>query len=29
MLQDMNHMEASCTVYVKVGTFDRLEQTKI
>jgi len=29
MLQDMDHMEASCIFYVKVGRFDQLEQSKI
>jgi len=29
MLQDMDHMEASGVCYVKVGTFDQLEQSKI
>jgi len=29
MLQDMDHMEASCVFYVKVGRFDQLEQSKI
>jgi len=29
MLQDMDDMEASCIFYVKVGTFDQLEQSKI
>ena len=29
MLQDMDHMEASCVFYVKVGRFHQLEQTKI
>jgi len=29
MLQDMDHMEASCVFYVKVGRFDHLEQSKI
>jgi len=29
MLQDMDHMEASCIFYVKVGMFDQLEQSKI
>jgi len=28
MLQDMDHMEASCVFYVKVGTLDQLEQSK-
>jgi len=28
MFQDMDHMEASCICYVKVGTLDQLEQTK-
>jgi len=28
MLQDMDNMEASCDVYVKVGTFNPLEQSK-
>ena len=28
MLQDMDHMEASCVFYVKVGTHDELEQSK-
>ena len=29
MLQDMDHMEASCGSYVKVSMFDQLEQHKI
>jgi hypothetical protein len=29
MVQDMDHMEASCVFYVKVGTFDQHEQSKI
>jgi len=29
MLQDMNRMEVSCIFYVKVGTFNHLEQSKI
>jgi len=29
MLQDMDHIEASCVFYVKVGRFDQLEQSKI
>jgi len=29
MLQDLDHMEASCILYVKVGRFDQLEQSKI
>jgi len=29
MLQDMGNMEASCIFYVKVGTFNHLEQSKI
>jgi len=29
MLQDMDHMEASCIFHVKVGMFDQLEQSKI
>jgi len=29
MLQDMDHMEASCIFYVKIGRFDQLEQSKI
>jgi len=29
MLQDTDHMEASCIFHVKVGTFDQLEQSKI
>ena len=28
MLQGMDHMEASCVFYVKVGTLDQLEQNK-
>jgi len=28
MLQDMDHTEASCVFYVKVGTLDQLEQSK-
>ena len=29
MLQDVDHMEASCIFYVKVGAFDQLEQSTI
>jgi len=29
MLQDLDNMEASCVFYVKVGTFNHLEQSKI
>ena len=29
MLQEMDHMEASCIFYVKVGRFDQFEQSKI
>jgi len=29
MFQDMDHMEATCVFYVKVGRFDRFEQRKI
>jgi len=29
MLQDMDHMEATCVFYVKVCTLNQLEQTKI
>ena len=29
MLQDMDHMEAGCVFYVKVGRFDQLEPSKI
>ena len=29
MLQDMDDMEASCILNVKVGMFDQLEQSKI
>jgi len=29
MLQDMDNMEASCLIYVKVGMFNHLEQSKI
>jgi hypothetical protein len=29
MLQNIDHMEASCNIYVKVGTLDQLEQSKI
>jgi len=29
MLQDMDHMEASCVFYAKVGRFHQLEQSKI
>jgi len=29
MLQDMDHIEASCIFYVEVGTLNRLEQSKI
>jgi len=28
MRQDMDHMEASCIFYVKVGTLDQLKQSK-
>jgi len=28
MLPDMDHMEAGCIFYVKVGTLDQLEQSK-
>jgi len=28
MLQDMDHMEASCVFYFKVGTLDQLKQSK-
>ena len=28
MLQDMDHMEASCVLYIKVGTLDELERSK-
>jgi hypothetical protein len=29
MLQDMDHLEASCVIDVKVGTHDQLEQSQI
>ena len=29
MLQDMDHIAASCVFYVEVGTFNRLEQCAI
>jgi len=29
MLQDMHNVEASCIIYVFVGTFNHLEQNKI
>jgi len=29
MLQDMDHIEASCVLYVEVGTLNRHEQCKI
>jgi len=29
MLQDIEHKEASCIFYVKVGRFHQLEQSKI
>jgi len=29
MLQEMEHMEASCVLYVKVGRFDQFKQSKI
>jgi hypothetical protein len=29
MLEDMDHMEASCVFEIKVGTFDELEQSII
>jgi len=28
MLEDMDHMEASCIIYVKVATLDQLKQSK-
>ena len=28
MLQEMDHMEASCVLNVKVGRFDQFEQSK-
>ena len=28
MLQDMDHMEASCVIYVRVGTLVQLKQSK-
>jgi len=28
MMQEMDHMEASCVFYVKVGRFDQFEQCK-
>jgi hypothetical protein len=29
MLQDVDHMEASCIMYVKIGMFDQREQSTI
>ena len=29
MLQEMDHLEASCVFYVKVGRFNQFEQIKI
>ena len=29
MLQDMDHLEASCIFYFEVGTLNRFEQSKI
>jgi hypothetical protein len=29
MLQDMDNMEASCILYLKVSTFTHLDQSKI
>jgi hypothetical protein len=29
MLQELDHMEASCVFYVTVGRFDQFEQSKI
>jgi len=29
MLQDIDHIEASCVSYVEVGTLNQLEQSKI
>jgi hypothetical protein len=29
MLQDLDHMEASCIFYVMVGRFDQFKQSKI
>ena len=29
MLQNMDHIEASCVFYVEAGTLNRLEQSKI
>jgi len=29
MLGDKDHIKASCVFYVKVGTFNQLEQSKI
>jgi hypothetical protein len=29
MLQEMNHMEASCVLNVKVGRFGQFEQSRI
>jgi hypothetical protein len=29
MLQEMDHMEASCVFYVKVGRFGQFDQSKI
>jgi len=29
MLQEMDHMDASCVFYVKVGRFGKFEQSKI
>jgi len=29
MLQDMDNMEGSCVFYVKITTFDQLEQSRV
>jgi hypothetical protein len=29
MLQEMDHMEASCVFYIKVGRFDQFKQSKL
>jgi hypothetical protein len=29
MLQEMDHMEATCVFYVEIGRFDQIEQSKI
>ena len=29
MLEDMDHIEANCVIYVEVGALNRFEQSKI